>query len=202
MHGGRAAVARAVGVAALDVLVLAAADAVDVGDSLHGPTVVLAEAAGRLVQQLLEVGDRDHAVHAVAELAVRRLVRVEAGGDDDRADDHADGLELLAVDGDRHLVVAEAAALGDQFGVGEHGDRRVRAHLLFQSGDQLGAIAAVRVHLAEARDPAAELGLFLHEEDGEPDLGEAEGRAQAGDAAADDEALAASSRRRSARADR
>ena len=100
-----------------------------------------------------------------------------------------DGLEPLAVDGDRHLVVAEAAALGDQLGVREHGDRRVRAHLLLELGDQLGAVAAVRVHLAEAGDPAAELGLLLHEEDGEPDLGQAEGRAQAGDAAADDEAL-------------
>ena len=100
-----------------------------------------------------------------------------------------DRLELLAVDGDGHLVVAEAAALGHQLGAREHGDGRVGAHLLLERGDQVGAVAAVRVHVAEAGHPAAELGLLLDEEDGEPDLRQPEGRAQAGDAAADDEAL-------------
>ncbi len=56
-------------------------------------------------------------------------------------------------------------------------------------GDQLGAVATVGVHLPEAGDPAAELGFFLDEEDRQPDLGQTEGRPQAGDAAADDEAL-------------
>ena len=55
-------------------------------------------------------------------------------------------------------------------------------------GHQLGAIAAVRVHLAEAGDPAAEPWLLLYEKDGEPDLGQPEGRPQTGDAAAHDEA--------------
>jgi hypothetical protein len=187
VHGGRAAVARAVGVSALDALVLAAADAVDVGDGLDGPAVEF-ERAGRLVHQLLELRQREDAVQAVAELAGRGLVRVGAGGDDDRAHVELDRLELLAVDRDRDLVVAEAAALGHQLGVREHRDRRVGAHLRFEGRDQLGAVAPVGVHLGEAGDAATELCLLLDEDHLEADLGEAEGGAQAGDAAAHDEA--------------
>ena len=188
MHGGRAAVARAVGMAALDVFALAAADAVDVGDSLDHPAVVL-QRPGRVVDHLLELRQRDDALHAVAELAGCRLVGIETGGHDDGADVHLDRFELLAVNGDRHLVVAEAAALGHHLSVGEHGDGRMGPHFLLEPGDQLSAVTAMRVHLTEPGDPAAELRLLLHEEDSEPDLGQPESRAQTGDAAADDEAL-------------
>ena len=87
------------------------------------------------------------------------------------------------------LVVAEAAGLVHDLGVREDGDGRMSAHGFLEPGDQVGAVAAVRVHVAEAGDPAAELRLLLDEKDGEPDLRQAKGRAQAGDAGADDEAL-------------
>ncbi len=100
------------------------------------------------------------------------------------------GLDLLAgicADADGGVVVAEAAGLGDDLRVREHGDVGSRAYLLDEVVDELAAVLRVRIHLAEAADPAAELGFLLDEEHREADLGEAEGGAQAGDAAADHE---------------
>ena len=47
---------------------------------------------------LLNSRQRDDAVDAVPELAVRRLVRVEAGGHDDGTHIDGDGLQTVAVD--------------------------------------------------------------------------------------------------------
>ena len=181
MHGGAAADSAS----SRRCVRLAAADAVDVGDAL-APACRRRERAVASRRAALELGQRDHAVDAVAELALgaarscrsrwrRRSSRPRRGS--------SRRLDVAR----SSLVVAEAAGLADHLGVREDGDVGPLPDLSAQALDQLAAVLAVRVHLAEAADPAAELRLPLDEERREADVGEADGRAQAGDAAADHE---------------
>ena len=95
------------------------------------------------------------------------LVRVEPGGDDDRADVGVDDLRHLAVDAHLGDVVAEAPRFRGELGVGEDEDRRPLADLRDQLVDHLTTVAIVRVHRTEACHPASELLLALDEEDAE-----------------------------------
>ena len=179
---GRAAEARAVRVAVR----LAAAHAVHVGDAAHGP-VLPRQPAGRAVDQLLELGQGEHAVDAIAELTDFGLVAVEAGGHDDRADPLADRPGSLAADPDLHLVVAEAAGLAHDLGARQDGDGRSCLDGLHEACDELAAVAIVRVDGTEPAHPAAQRDLALHDHDAEADVREPDRRAQPGDAAADDQ---------------
>ena len=184
VDGRRAAEARAVLVGVGSVGRLAAADAVDVGEAADRPAVV-GERSLRRVDQLLELGQRDDAVDAVAELADRRLVGVEAGRDDDRTDRDLDRAGSRVADPDAHPVVAEAAGLGDDLGSGQHRDRRPSLDLGDERRDQLPAVLLVREHRAEAADPATELELPLDDRDAQADVGQSDRRPQPGDPAAD-----------------
>ncbi len=141
----------------------------------------------RAVEQLLELGQREDPVDAVAQLADLRLVGVEAGGHHDRADEDLDGARARPAHAHVHDVVAEAAGLGHHLGPREDRDRRASLDLGHQRGDQLTAVLAVRVHLPEPADPAAQRLLALHEDDLEADVGQADRGPQAGDPAADDQ---------------
>ena len=187
LHGGGAAEPRAVLVGAPGGL--AAADAVDVGDAADGPAVPGERVPRGPVHERLELGQRDDAVDPVAQLAVLGAVLVEAGGDDDGADRDLDGPGALAADAEADAVVPEAAGLAHHLGAGEDRDRGALAHLGDEVLDELRALAIVRVHRAEPADPAAQLQLALHERHAQADVGQADGRPQARDAAADDEGV-------------
>src|ERR1035437_6173081 len=119
MHGGRAAELRAVLVAARRLPVT---DTVDVGDGADRLALVDQRALGA-VDELRELWQRDDSLDALAELADLGLVGVEPGRDHDGPDLSRDHV-VLALDADLRDVVAEAARLGHQLGVGVDGDRR------------------------------------------------------------------------------
>ncbi len=92
-----------------------------------------------------------------------------------------------SADPDVHDVVAEATGPGNDLRSREDRDGRPSLHLGHQACDQLPPVLAVRVHLAESPDPAAQCRLTLDEGDREADVGQADGGPQARDPAADDQ---------------
>ena len=167
----RAAEARAVLVGTVAPGGLPAADAVDVDDAADRLPVV-DQRPGRAIKQVRELRQRQDAVDAVAELARLGLVRIEAGGHDDRADADGDGAGTRAADSHVHVVVAEPTRLPDDVGAGEHRDGGPLPDLRDEAGDQRATVLAVRVHLAESAHPSAERLLALDHHDLEADVGE------------------------------